>query len=66
MRKFIVGIEETIVQEFEVIADTTEEAIEITEEQYRKGIFVLSPGETQFRQMAIVKPKNEVTEWREF
>ena len=65
-KKFVIAIEESIVQEFEIIADTAEEEMEIAEEQYRKGDLVLCPGEAQFRQMAIVKPDNEVTEWCEF
>lgn len=65
-KKFVIAIEETIVQEFEIIADSAEKAMEIAEEQYREGILVLSHGEAQFRQMAIVKPENGATEWREF
>jgi len=37
--------------------------MKIAEDQYRKGFLVLSPGEVQFKQMAIVKPENEATEW---
>lgn len=65
-RKFVIAIEEVIVKEFEIIADTAEKTMEIAQEKYKKGIFVLSPGEVQVRQMAIVKPEKEVTEWREF
>jgi len=62
-KKFVVAIEETIVHEFEIIADNPESAMKIAEDQYRKGFLVLSPGEVQFKQMAIVKPENEATEW---
>lgn len=65
-QKFIIAIEETVVQKFEIITDTAEKAMEIAEEQYRKGVFTLSPGEVQFKQMAIVKPEKEATEWCEF
>lgn len=64
--KFKVAIEETVVGEFEVEADNFAEALEKAEENYKKGKFVLEPGEVQFRQMAIVEPSNEKTEWREF
>ena len=64
--KFKVAIEETVVGEFEVEADNFAEALEIAEEKYKKGEFVLEPGEVQFKQMAIVEPSNEVTEWKEF
>ncbi len=64
MKKFIIAIEETVVQEFEVMADNSIEALEIAEQKYRKGEFVLEPGEVQFRQMASVG--DEPTEWMEF
>lgn len=64
MKKFIIAIEETVVQEFEVIADDSIEALEIAEQKYRKGEFVLEPGEVQFRQMASVGV--DPTEWIEF
>lgn len=64
MKKFIIAIEETVVQEFEVMADDSIEALEIAEEKYHKGEFVLEPGEVQFRQMASVG--DEPTEWMEF
>ncbi len=64
MKKFIIAIEETVVQEFEVMADDSVQALEIAEEKYRKGKFVLEPGEVQFRQMASVG--DEPTEWMEF
>ena len=64
MKKFIIAIEETVVQEFEVMAEDSIEALEIAEQKYRKGEFVLEPGEVQFRQMASVG--DEPTEWREF
>lgn len=40
--------------------------MDIAAEKYRKGEFVLAPGEVRFKQMAVVSPKNEVTEWNEF
>ncbi|MBQ3088521.1 MAG: protein dpnD [Clostridia bacterium] len=66
MKKFTIAIEETVVEEFEIKAKNFEEALEIAAEKYRKGEFVLCPGEVQFRQMAVVKPSLESTEWTEF
>ena len=66
LQKFVVAIEETVVQEFEIVAETAEKAMEIAESRYKEGTLVLSAGEVQFRQMAIVKPKKEATEWCEF
>lgn len=66
MKKYIVAIEETLVDKFEVEANDFNEAIDIAKEKYRKGEFVLYPGEVQFKQMAIVSPSCEHTEWNEF
>ncbi len=64
--KFTIAIEETVVENFEVIAESPEEALEIAERQYKKGEIVLTSGDVQFRQMAVLAPKGEATEWREF
>lgn len=64
MKKFIIAIEETVVEEFEVMAENSIEALEIAEQKYYNGEFVLEPGEVQFRQMASVG--DEPTGWREF
>ena len=66
MKKFRIAIEETVVDEFDIYANDAEEAMRIAEKKYRKGEIVLEPGDCQFRQMAIVRPNNEVTEWVEF
>lgn len=64
--KYTITIEETVAKDFEVEADGGEEAYEIAERKYKSGEFVLNPGECQFRQIAITKPSDEATEWREF
>ena len=64
--KFKIAIEETVVGEFEVEAENAGEALEIAEEKYKKGELVLEPGEVQFKQMAVIAPSKEVTEWKEF
>lgn len=65
MGKFKVAIEETVVDEFTVEADSESEALEIARQKYRKGEFVLEPGEVQYKQMAVVSEK-ENHEWHEF
>lgn len=69
-RKYIVSIEETVAQDFEVISDTAERALAIAKEQYRQGILVLSPGEAQYRKMAVVNPDTysdaDLIEWNTF
>ena len=66
MKTYIVAIEETVVEEFEVKANDFSEALDIASKKYKEGEFVLSPGELQFKQMAIVSPSDELTEWSEF
>lgn len=64
--KYIITIEETVAKDFEIEADSAEEAYETAEQKHKSGEFVLGPGECQFKQIAITKPGNECTEWREF
>lgn len=64
--KFTIAIEETVVEEFEVEAQTPERAMQIAEQKYKDGVFVLENGEVQTRQMAIVKPEIAETNWVEF
>ena len=66
MRKFKIVIEETVVEEFEVVAANAEDAMRYAKEKYKSGEIVLSLGEVQFKQMAIVSPRTESTEWCEF
>lgn len=63
MKKYTVIIEETIVDEFEVIAESEKEALEIVYQKYKQKEFVLEPGEVQYTQMAVVKPYRENMDW---
>jgi hypothetical protein len=65
MKRYTVAIEETLVGEFEVIAASEEEALELARRKYKESDFVLEPGELQHAQMAIVKPRGEELDWRE-
>ena len=63
--KFTVTIEEHISQAFEVESDTLEEAMQIAEDKYRSGEFVLeNPCVTARLMMA--ENNYEATEWSEF
>ena len=65
MTKYTIAIEETVVEEFEVIAETEKEALEIAHKKYKNKEFMLEPGEAQYVQMAVVKPYKEELEWIE-
>lgn len=55
MKKYTIVIEETIVEEIEVIAQNEKEALENARQRYKQADFVLEPGELQHVQMMIVK-----------
>ncbi len=61
--KFVINIEEVVSQDFEVEAEDAGEAIEIAEEKYKKGVFVLEPGNLVYKQMAVMEPENKACEW---
>lgn len=67
-QKFIIDIEEMIVQSFEVEAESVEEAMEIAEEKYWKGEFVLeADADVAARQMRVsTEGFEDQTEWMEF
>lgn len=64
--KFKIAIEETFGKEFEIEADNFYEAIKIAENKYINGEIALLQKECKFKQMSVVYPKNEITEWIEF
>lgn len=64
--KYTITIEEICTKDFDIEADSAEEAYETAEQKYKSGEFVLDPGECQFRQIAVTAPNDEATEWKEF
>ena len=65
--KITVTIEEHISQEFEVEADTLEEAMEIAECKYYDGEFILDNANVNAKLMTTHdKYYDEMTEWEEF
>ena len=66
MEKFVIAIEEMICQKFVIAAETAEEAMGAAEKLYKAGTFVLDNAELCTKQMAIIAPGKETTEWREF
>ena len=61
---FKITIEEHVTETFEVEANSIEEAMDITENKYKNGEFVLENGNVTYRCMAA--QEHIVTEWTEF
>ena len=66
MAKYTVIIEEVVSEEFEIHANTEEEAQKIAADAYTNGEMVLAPGNLISKKMAVVSHHGEVTDWREF
>lgn len=64
MNKYIVTIEETVVDDFEVMANSPEEALSKAEENYWSCEFIVGPNATH-RQMKVVDPSTN-NAWMEF
>ncbi len=62
-----VKIEETVCDEFEVEADSEEEAFEKASKQYDEGKIVLEPGKLISKQISLADDKgNSLIDWVEF
>jgi hypothetical protein len=62
-----VTIEETVCDEFEIEANSEQEAFDLATEKYNCGEFVLEPGNLVIKQMLISDVKgNQITDWEEF
>ena len=66
MKKYVVAIEETVVSQFEILADSSESAIATAKIKYLSGELVLSPGEVQCKKIAVVDPSKNDTIFIEF
>ena len=64
--KYVIAIEKTLVQEFDISANNAEVAFRMAVDYYKNGTSVITQGEVQFKQMAIIAPYNEATDWKEF
>lgn len=66
MKKYTITIEETISQEFDIMAENSEQAKSITIEMYNSGELVLAPGNLIHKQMKLHSDANNSDEWIEF
>lgn len=62
MPKFTVIIEETVSQDFDIEANSQEEAIKIARDKYRNGEFVLEPGNLELAQVMLYNGNMAKTE----
>ena len=65
-KKYVIAIEETAVQNFEVEANSQEEALRKVETGYKNGNYVLEFGEVQAKKMSVLNSDNEFDKWIEF
>lgn len=66
MNKYTIAIEETVVDEFEIVAENEIEALRVAKDKYKHGDIALCPGELQFKQMAVVSSSGDIREWHKF
>lgn len=66
MKNYVIAIEETVVQNFEVEANSQEEALRKVETSYKNGYYVLESGEVQAKKMSVLNSDNESDKWIEF
>lgn len=65
-KNFVVTIEEHISQDFDIEANSLEEALEIARKKYRAGEIVVEPESCTFVQAkAITEDATETTPWEE-
>lgn len=62
MKKFCVVIEEVISEEFEIEAESKEDAIEKAIEKYYSCEFVLCPGNLEHKQLAVLDENDKQIE----
>ncbi|MFI3283922.1 MAG: DpnD/PcfM family protein [Erysipelotrichaceae bacterium] len=64
--KYKIIIEEMIAQEFSVEADSSKGAMELAIKKYKKGEFVLEPGEIGCKQICVEDDDGYASEWVDF
>ena len=63
--KYCISIEETVVGNFEVEANSKEEALEIAKEKYDNCEFVNEPGDLVEKSIAVRTTGEDFNEWEE-
>ncbi len=65
-QKYRIAIEESFVQEFDIYADDAEQAFTQAVKRYQSGELTLESKDPSFKQISIIKPSVEASEWVEF
>ena len=63
LKNYIIAIEESFVTEFLIYAEDFGEALELAEQKYNSGMFVVARKDVAHKQMATMAPEGEETEW---
>lgn len=66
MKEYLVIIEETISETFEIEATSEEDAVSRAIEEYNAGSFVVGPDNVEHRQISVIGDNGELTDWIEF
>ena len=69
MKKYTITIEEIIDKDFEIEANSKEEARQIVEERYKNNDIIVDSGEVTYKQMYISENQNSLhddNEWISF
>ena len=66
MKKFFIVIEETISEEFEIEAESKEDAIKKAIEKYKSCEFILCHGNIENKKLAVTEYDEDIDEWIEF
>lgn len=64
--KYIVNIEETVNGEFEIEADSKEEAFNIARDKYNNDELINEPGNITCKQIAVVERNKDYINWEKF
>lgn len=66
MSQYLITIEETVSQTFEINSDSAEHAKETAIKQYHSNQLVLSPGELINKKIQVSDINDTVIDWKEF
>ena len=63
LNNYTIAIEESFISEFTVYAEDVGDALELAEQKYYSGEFIVSRKDVAHKQMATMAPEGEESEW---